>query len=501
MTPKTKKRVLAAVLSLLLAFAAVPTVSAVTGTVEYSPSSSYSSGKYYGELKGVKLTGDQLTDIVNVAKSQIGYHESCSSYDLSGESSGEGDYTEYGRWYGYQGPWCNMFASWCAYVAGIPSSIVPKLASAESAYYGAFPSVGAECFSFSSGKALEPGDFVFSCTCSGSYGCIDHVAIVVDVDDYYIYTVDGNFSACVKQLKYPVSSGYSSYYGSRINYVARPQYVDNSATPEDVKEPTVVKLVGTSVFEVYDYAVSLDEAKALCESFGGRLAVSDGSEDTLSSLLKESKYERAFVSSSDGDKVFYEDKTSFDAPAKKRATGFICEYTLDDVNPVNTASFGGDRYEIYDSSVSFEAAKAIAAFKGATLLSAKSEKLSMISLLFKEKSGYFTDEEGAVVLNDGTSSVVKSSEAEGTDTGFVLVYGEKEKATLTYELCGGTRTPNEQVVEVGDEVYVSTVLPEKENAVFLGWAFSSKAKAPELFGGDAFPLFEDTVLYAVWGSK
>ncbi len=499
MNPKTKKRVLAVIISLLLAFAAVPEALAVTGTVEYSPSASYASGRYYSALKSVKLTGDQLTDIVNVAKSQIGYHESYSSGELSGESSGEGDFTEYGRWYGYQGPWCNMFASWCAYVAGIPSGIVPKLASAESAYYGSFPSVGAECFPFSSGRALEPGDFVFSCTCSGGYGCIDHVAIVVDVDDYYIYTVDGNFSACVKQLKYPVESGYSSYYGSRINYVARPQYVDNSATPEDVKEASAVKITKTSVFEVYDYAVSLEEAKALSESFGGRLAVLEGNETELSALLSESKYERAFVSSEDGDKVLYSDGTVFSAPEKKRATGFVCEYILDDIKPVNTASFGGDRYEIYDSCVSFEAAKAIASLKGAKLLGSDCEKLSVISLLFKENAGYYTDDASIVALNDGTAGTAEFSSFEGKSVGFVLVYGENEKATLTYELCGGTRTPNEQVAEKGEEVRISSVLPEKENSTFSGWALSPKAKTAEFSGEDTLTLTQDTVLYAVWG--
>jgi hypothetical protein len=46
--------------------------------LSYSGSSSYMSGKYYTNLTKVKLTGNQRKDIVNVAKSQVGYQEGSS---------------------------------------------------------------------------------------------------------------------------------------------------------------------------------------------------------------------------------------------------------------------------------------------------------------------------------------------------------------------------------------------------------------------------------------
>ena len=78
--------------------------------ISYSGSSSYKSGKYYTALSKVTKTGNQRTDIVNIAKSQIGYQESSSSSSLSGESYGSNNCTEYGRWYGLQDMWCAMFA-------------------------------------------------------------------------------------------------------------------------------------------------------------------------------------------------------------------------------------------------------------------------------------------------------------------------------------------------------------------------------------------------------
>lgn len=106
--------------TLLILSPLMPQVQALT----YSGSSSYKSGKYYTNLTNVTLTGDQRTDIVNVAKSQIGYQEGSSSSQLSGTIKGSANYTEYGRWYGLQDMWCAMFVSWCAHVAGIPTSVV-----------------------------------------------------------------------------------------------------------------------------------------------------------------------------------------------------------------------------------------------------------------------------------------------------------------------------------------------------------------------------------------
>ena len=69
-------------------------------TPSYTPSASYRSGKYYTQLCNVSLTGNQRTDLVNVARSQLGYHEGDNTSQLHGESSGSRNYTEYGYWYG-----------------------------------------------------------------------------------------------------------------------------------------------------------------------------------------------------------------------------------------------------------------------------------------------------------------------------------------------------------------------------------------------------------------
>lgn len=74
--------------------------------------------------------------------------------------------------------------------------------------------------------------------------------------------------------------------------------------------------------------------------------------------------------------------------------------------------------------------------------------------------------------------------------------------TLTYDANGGSGAPQQQKYKENDSVSVSTAIPYKEGAVFLGWANSPTATTAAYVGGDVFTMSgRDTVLYAVWASK
>ena len=92
-----QKRFLSICLVIAMICSMMPMITPFASGLTYNGSSSYKSGKYYTQLTGVQLTGNQRTDIVNVAKSQIGYQEGGSSSQLSGTVRGNGNYTEYGR--------------------------------------------------------------------------------------------------------------------------------------------------------------------------------------------------------------------------------------------------------------------------------------------------------------------------------------------------------------------------------------------------------------------
>ena len=101
---------------------------AVSPTPYSDMSSSYKGSVYYDQLMKVNLGDNQITNLVNVAVSQLGYTEGASKNDLDGENSGSRlNYTEYGRRLDKNGyAWCCAFVNWCIRMAGIPESVMPN---------------------------------------------------------------------------------------------------------------------------------------------------------------------------------------------------------------------------------------------------------------------------------------------------------------------------------------------------------------------------------------
>ena len=114
-------------------------------------------------------TGVQRIDIVEIAKTQIGYME------------GPRNDTKYGSWYGLPNqPWCAMFVSWCARQAGVPLDVLRNCAIAA-------PDPGYFDIPFYDGLEYTPqtGDLFFTKTFS-------HVGIVYHTDGDYFYSIEGN---------------------------------------------------------------------------------------------------------------------------------------------------------------------------------------------------------------------------------------------------------------------------------------------------------------------
>ena len=212
----------------------VPTSNAVA----YSGSTNYMNGPYYTKLAAVTLTGDNRTDIVNVAKSQVGYQEGNSSAGWGGTTLGSGNYTEYGRWYGMDAAyWCAMFVSWCAYVAGISTNVV-KYHSYTETQLSFFKNKG-QAYSWATIKAggydPQPGDIIFFLSSSGASSgrSTNHIGIVSGYNRSTgtLTTVEGNTSStsfstnggCVAAKTYYHSSTYIVYVCSP-SYTTLPSY-------------------------------------------------------------------------------------------------------------------------------------------------------------------------------------------------------------------------------------------------------------------------------------
>ncbi len=232
------KRMLSIVLSVVFLLMLIPATEyapASALTITYTPSDSYKNSKYYSQLIAVNLTGDQRTDIVNVAMSQYGYYESSSSSDLSGTSSGSGNYTEYGRWYGLQDAWCAMFIAWCAEQAQISTSIITKQARASGKSASSTTGYFGNTFKSFSSYTPSVGDIAYIDT--NSDGVSNHVEIVSNVTDSTITTIGGNTNGGKQVYTHSLSRSTGGTSGFKIIGYECPNY--SSSVIEPLATPTI----------------------------------------------------------------------------------------------------------------------------------------------------------------------------------------------------------------------------------------------------------------------
>ena len=138
---------------------------------------------------------------INYALSQVGYKE------------GKNNDNKYGEYFGMNHePWCALFVSYCARMCDIPEAIIPNYAECGAGYK--FFKNKNEIYNYP-----EAGDIVFfKPTISGAIS--SHTGIVVEVNNDYVVTVEGNASTNTDGVyKLTYRKDYSKFLG-----FARPDY-------------------------------------------------------------------------------------------------------------------------------------------------------------------------------------------------------------------------------------------------------------------------------------
>lgn len=135
-----------------------------------------------------ELSGVWSHDLVEVAKTQLGYYESTRNYTVvNGVKHG---YTRYGDWFGVTyGDWCAMFISFCLEFAHIPYTAFPRHSNTER-WVEALSSLG--LYAQAGSYVPQTGDLVFFCSAADEQRKAIHVGIVTAADESSITTIEGN---------------------------------------------------------------------------------------------------------------------------------------------------------------------------------------------------------------------------------------------------------------------------------------------------------------------
>jgi len=204
-------------------------------------STTYMGSEYHKNLSAVALTGDYRTDIINIALSQLGYHEGDSAEDYDGKNaSGSKDFSEYGRFIGtFGGEWCSEFAHWCARMAGVPTNILGVSRAAKVDNW--IKDTNAKYYTWSEtiygggSYVPQPGDLLqwaWDLEDHTESDTLSHTSLFNGVTDngdgtVTIHSIDGNSSAKVRTRDYTLDKKKGTRTGSsegQLYYIVSPDY-------------------------------------------------------------------------------------------------------------------------------------------------------------------------------------------------------------------------------------------------------------------------------------
>jgi len=195
----------------------------------------------------------KASEIVAIAKSQIGYKEKASNKNLDDNTAnaGSANWTKYARDLAAAGyyngnkngyAWCDVFVDWCFFKAY--GATEGQRIQCQTGDCGAGCTYSMQYYKAQGRLDMNPkvGDQLFF-RYSGSSGA-DHTGIVVEVTASQIITVEGNSGDRVKQ------NTYSRSYGCIVGY-GHPKYDDpvaENTTP--VTEPAVTEPTADTAIKV-----------------------------------------------------------------------------------------------------------------------------------------------------------------------------------------------------------------------------------------------------------
>lgn len=398
---RIRKGIACMICSIMLTAVFCATANAALPT--YTVSSKYKESQFYDNLLSVPLSGDQATDALAIALSQLGYHEGDSNDDFDGlNTSGTRNFVEYNRLYGrldngegngisYGYYWCASFVNWCLQQAGLTKA---QTAAREVSCHRWIVALEDAGMYEKAHKSYIPksGDMIFFYdpeNDSDNWKKATHVGLVRYVEGDLVYTVEGNTSN-------------DSKFSQNGNYVCLKSYsLDDSL------------IVGYGLVDYETNAVIPDV---------------DHSGKTRSTGL--------YISEND-----------------------ICVYT--------------------DASEDSETLGTIDRFSAFEVCHIKDD---WVNINFTSDNASL---DGWARLSDKVHQMTSTATS----------------ITVTYVADGATNVPKEQSYSVGEDVILSSKVPQMRDARFIGWALTEGSASIDYEPDERISIDKSITLYAVWDSN
>ncbi len=119
-----------------------------------------------------------------------------------------------------------------------------------------------------------------------------------------------------------------------------------------------------------------------------------------------------------------------------------------------------------------------------------------ISEVVPTREGYTLD--GWAIGNNDTVVYSSGDTYKENKTIYLHAVWTANTYTISYDANGGFDAPRNQTKIHDEDIVLSTMEPEKEDCVFIGWSDDPYAEHAKYYAEDTFTKNSDTVLYAVW---
>ena len=422
-------------------------------------------------------TGNQMLDIFEIAKTQMGYVE------------GTNNDTKYGLWYGQpNSAWCCLFVVWCARQAGVSTDKIPQTAAIWR-LIDALPDYipGTE-------YTPKPGDLFMTSTKG-------HVGYVYQVEGDYFRSLEGNTNPDRSQVGYGAMSNrrqISEYLFIPMSYEGGGNH--NYVRGYDTDHPHKVYYECSDCGDKYyngSTAVVDDCGKCISgyshENAGYYLCTSP---DNMTYLRSSPSYdagrnggvpsgEVVYVYGIKGNWAYvefqnlrgYVHMSNFTRYADKPQTpllqGMSSEYRVSD-----QVSFSWNPVE---NNENFR----LQLFRDGTLVRDLDLGTDTSYTLTDAKTGQYEVR-------------LSAANKTGSSAPAVHTFAVRDVFYVSYDGVGGSPVPETQEKVLGKTLRLATQIPAREGYTFLGWAEEQGGTHGAYQPGADFDLDRDIKLYAVW---